>query len=571
MNKLIKRTFENRGISDPDIYMNKINNPQHNNLKDIDLLCSHLYDIYDSGKHIVIIPDFDTDGIMSGVIGFSGLSVLNFSVSLFIPNPSDGYGFTADTIKRLISEYPDVDAILTCDVGISCFDGIDYAVKQGIEVLITDHHVQPAVSSNANNFSPSVVIDPMRYDESYEHPQICGAYVLWQCLQRYADLYCTTFDREQIRRLRVFAGIGTVSDSMPLLYENRQLVRDAVNICRLFFTGGSDFVINAVQGNQIYCKAFYGLVAALNLFADMGVISSSDDITESFFGYYLVPMFNSAKRLNGDMSRVFGVFFGSNVLDDVQYLYELNNERKRLVKKELQALLDSNQPYAPYIYISDACAGILGLLATNLMKDSGMPTVVVSKEGKSYKGSGRSPVWYSFLTTVSNEGFYVAGHEHAFGIGLTDIYELESLYAFISKSISDILLSEPDTVSTGYDCDFIIATDGTGDTDIDLFSFAEYLGELDWYRPFGVSFPEPFVKLRFRASEGVWTLLGSMKQHLKISLSYGFEVLCFNQVSYIDMADSDDMITLTGHLGLNEFRGKCTVNFIGTFAKETCI
>ena len=569
MNALIKKTFENRGILNPDSYMSDINNFHHDDLKDVDLLCSRLYDAYNAHKHIVILPDFDTDGIMSGVIGFAGLSCLGFCVSLFRPKPSDGYGFSEKTIDELLREYPDTSVILTCDVGISCLDGIDYAVQHGIEVLVTDHHVQSALS--ANNIAASVVVNPMRCDEIYSHPQICGAYVLYQCLYHYACTYSTSFVCEQIRRLRVFAGIGTISDSMPVLYENRQLVRDTLNICRLFFTGGFDFVSVVASPDTVYYKAFYGLVSALSLFKTTGVLTSAKDIDESFLGYYFVPMFNSAKRLDGDMSKVFGVFFGNNPMDDVKYLYDLNNERKRLVKQELQTLLDSDQPFAPYVYISEARPGILGLLATNLMKDSGLPTVVVSKTGNSYSGSGRSPLWYSFLTTVSNEGFYVAGHEHAFGIGITDYAELKNLYAFLDKSVSDIIASSPEIVSHKSDYDFVIATDGSGDTNIDLFLFAEYLGELEWYKPFGVGYSEPLVKLKFRASDGVWTTMGSFEQHLKITLSYGFEVLCFNQGSFINLADSDDMITVIGCLGENEFHGSFTINFIGHFSKENQI
>lgn len=568
VNKLIAKTFENRGIECPEAYMSEINNPEHDSLKDIDVLCTHLHNIYESHKHIVILPDFDTDGIMSGVIGFAGLSELGFRVSLFVPDPADGYGFTPDTIKRLLDEYPDVDAILTCDVGVSCLEGIDYAVTQGVEVLVTDHHIQSTLS--ADTISANVVVNPMRVDESYEHPQICGAYVLYQCLQRYADCYHTALECEQINRLRVFAGVGTISDSMPILYENRQLVRDAVNICRLFFTGGSDFAVNAVYGCQTYCRAFYGLTKILDMFSDTGVVLSSDDITESFFGYYLAPMLNSVKRLCGDMSKAFGVFFGSDVDNDICYLYDLNRQRKNLVKDKFNEIYDGDQPFAPYIYISDAPSGILGLLAMKIMNKTGLPTVVVSEVGTSYKGSGRSPLWYPFLTTVTNaQNVYVAGHEHAFGVDITDISELEQLYDFLSNDVSNIIEDNPDIITTEPVYDFVIATDGSGDINIDLFLFGEYLGELEWYQPFGVCFSEPVIKLRFRASEGVWSVMGSTKQHLKILLPHGFEVLCFNQASFINMADAGGMVEVIGHLSANEFNGHYTINFIGEFKKES--
>lgn len=564
-NSLIKKTFENRGISDPEKYMTDINAANHDSFKDIDILCTHLRDIYINHKHVVVLPDFDMDGIMSGVIGFAGLSALGFSVSLFIPNPSDGYEFTADTIKRLISEYPDVNVILTCDVGISCIDGINYAVSQGIDVIVTDHHVQTL--DMFNNTKASVVIDPMRYDETYEHAQICGAYVLQQCLQEYADRYCSIVECEQIRRLRVFAGIGTVSDSMPLRYENRTLVRDAVSICRLFFTGGMNFIYDAIQGDPVYCKAFCGLVTTLQLFKNMKVISSVDDITESFFGYYLAPMFNSVKRLSGDMTKAFGVFFGFMPYYDANYLYELNLERKRLVADEFEKILESNQPYAPYIYISDANAGILGLLATKLMNINHVPTVVVNKHNSGYNGTGRSPEWYAFLSNVTPNGFDIAGHEYAFGISISDDVKLQELYILLDSVTQDVISNSPDVISSNSDVDFVIALDGSGDVGIDLFLFAEYLQELEWYRPFGADFPEPRIMIRFNAHDGNWVTMGNAKQHLKIQLPYGFEVLCFNQAEYINKAYTDDELYVIGHLASNEFMGKFSVNFVGAFTE----
>lgn len=566
LNRLIKKTFENRGILCPEDYMSDINKSDYDDLKDIDLLCQYLYEAYSENKHIVILPDFDMDGIMSGVIGFAGLSTLNFHVSLFIPNPADGYEFTEDTIKRLLSEYPDADIILTCDVGTSCINGINYAVSQGVDVIVTDHHTQ--TYENAKFTKAKLVVNPMRCDESYTHPQICGAYVLYQCLKKYVDTYCSVFECEQINRLRVFAGIGTVSDSMPILYENRQLVKDAINICRLFFTGGADFVVQSIKGSLAYCRAFYGLLMTVNMFFDMGVISSPDDISESFFGYYLAPMFNAVKRLNGDMSRVFSVFFGSNPKEDINYLYDLNERRKLIVKSELKNILDSNQPFAPFIYISNATPGVLGLLATKLMSENNMPTVVVSNQGDSYKGSGRSPAWYSFLSRATSQGFFAAGHECSFGIKINDIDEMRDLYDYLRQDVSDVLDNLPKDVALGHKCDFVIALDDTGDTGIDLLLFAEYLQELERYRPFGVGFSEPVIELRFRMNECQYTLIGSMKQHLKIILPYGFEVLCFNQAVYLDDIQPDDMVVLRGHLSINDYRGKYTINFIGNFEKK---
>ena len=98
MNRLVKKTLENRGYTEE--FLNDINCADHDVLKDSDILCQRLRSIFEAKKHLVIIPDFDMDGIMSGVVGFAGLAELGFNVSLFIPNP---LGYSSFKITRLPS------------------------------------------------------------------------------------------------------------------------------------------------------------------------------------------------------------------------------------------------------------------------------------------------------------------------------------------------------------------------------------------------------------------------------------------------------------------------------------
>ena len=554
-NWLIEKMFERRGYTTE--YVKEIEQFDHKMLKDADVLCQKLYDIYLQKKHVVFIPDFDVDGIACGIVGYAGLAELGFHVSLYIPDPSQGYGFNAKTIMQLVAQYPTVEVILTGDVGISCYEGIDMAKQCGIEVLITDHHKQEQLSS------ADCVVNPMRLDETYEHPQICGAYVLYQCLQLYADTYCNRFVQEQIRRLRVFAGIGTISDTMPLLYENRQLVRDSITISRLIYASGDDFIVNHIIGNDVYRRAFRGLYLTFCMFADMGKITSNDDINEDFFGYYLAPMFNSVKRMGADMTRSFGVFFGPNPEEDVNYLYQLNNERKLLVSHYFEELQSTDQPYAPYIYLSDAPSGILGLLAQKLIVTSGVPTIVVRQDDNHFHGSGRSPMWYPFLDRTVFI-CHAAGHNPAFGVGFTDKKELKAFHAFLAKDVQDVL-SVTELPETTFQPDFVIAHDGTGDTVIDILLFAEYLQELSRYHPFGQGFAAPCILLKFKPEDGEWSVMGGTKQHLKIRLAHGFEVLLWNQSNQINRKDMNRECFVVGQLGMSEYLGNHTINFIGDF------
>lgn len=565
MNKLIETFLSRRGYN--KTYLSDLEYSEHPDLMDIDALCNRLHIAHQLTEHVVILPDFDMDGIASGTLGYAGLSELGFRVSLFRPDPSDGYGFTADTIDRLVKEFPDVRIILTCDVGITCYEGVERAQEYGITVLVTDHHMQ-----EENVVHPaSIVVDPCRVDETYPTKGICGAHVLWQVLDKYARTYTDDKMISQIERLRVFAGIGTISDLMPLVHENRELVRDSCRICRLVWCHGNTFFVDNMRGCMQYVRAFKGLFYALDAFAKNDKIKSDADIDEEFFGYYFAPMFNSAKRMNGDMDTVFGVFFGNDPEEDIEKLYKMNEERKEAVSVYYDELETTAQPYAPYIYLSDAPAGLLGLLASSVERETGLPALVLHQDGNKYTGSGRSPEWYPAIDRIRGEGFYIAGHQGAFGVGVTDTRELKSLAAYMGKDVPEVRTAyKVDMLAKGIDVDapaqadirLCVGDEDGFDSGIDIPLFAEYAELLPTYGPFGKGFEAPTVSFDFAPKDGEWKTLGKMGQHVKIILPYGFEVLIWNAADKMSQYRSMKSLHCIGDLGINEFMGRRTVQFI---------
>jgi single-stranded-DNA-specific exonuclease len=259
----------------------------------------------------------------------------------------------------------------------------------------------------------------------------------------------------------------------------------------------------------------------------------------------------------------------------MDYLYQLNNERKTEVLAALKTLLSISQPYAPYIYYSDARSGILGLIAQKLETESGLPTLVVTKgtgARSMYHGSGRSPEWYPCLTKLSDK-IFVGGHEGSFGCGINSNEELISLYQFLMADVPAVM----ETVEfVEAKPDFVISTDWTKDIGIDIPTFENYLQEIEFYRPFGKGFPAPVAKLVFHNRDVVtpkdkksgWEVMGKAKQHLKIHLANGFEVICWNQAYLISQKDSFDEHAVIGNLKFSEFRGVRSVVFDGTLMEQ---
>ncbi|MBD5584316.1 MAG: hypothetical protein HDQ88_04485 [Clostridia bacterium] len=552
-NELLAKVFQKRGY-DPNFLLD-IDCAEHGEMTNARKLCELLHGVHESGEEIVFLPDFDMDGIMSGVIGLAGLRELGFNSDLFVPDPKDGYGFTPATIDRLIAIYPDVRHIITGDVGITCNEGIAHAVEKGITVYVTDHHMPGTELPDA-----AVIVDPMCPDSTYIHPKICGAYVVYQCMCLYAHMYGDRMVQERIHRLRVFAGIGTVSDRMPLLYENRQVVRDSVGISKFLYCDGDPAAANSVTGSPAYMNAFKGLHYTYAAFAEAGKLQDSENIDEDFYGFYLAPTFNSIKRLDGDMHEAFNVFFGVHPEESIRYLIQLNDERKNIVEEYFQEIMDSTQPYAPLAYIIDAPSGVVGLLAQKIMSITRMPTLVLHEVDGELRGSGRCPEWFDFIETARPVGGYFAGHKSAFGCHFADEEELKAVLDTCNQALTETLseidiTEEPDV--------YIDNVTHTGDAELDVAQLMDFVQAVRRYRPFGMGFAEPVIKIRLRVRECDFKVIGSEQKHVKVFLPHGVEALCWNQSSKLSDIEHSETFTLTGTFEINDFAGRNTLALKG--------
>lgn len=583
LNLLLERVFENRNI-DSDFW-NQINTQPYGCPKDTDKLCAILKYYHDTQNLLVLLTDFDNDGIMCGVEGFAGFAELGFNVALFIPDVTEGYGFDGRTIDRIVAKYPNVKGILTADVGITCYEGIQRARALGLDMLVTDHHETGAA------IAANVFVDPTRPDEDSGYAHICGAAVLYHVLLYYAQTYGNPYQVSQIRRLSIFAGCGTISDSMPVYYENRQLIRDAITIFKLVYSDEDQSMVNSIPGCDIYRRAFLGLFVLMKAFKENGNALFSETpiaIHEDFIGFYMAPVFNSIKRMEADVAIVYRVFFGPEPLKDMQVLLELNEERKILVEEKTADLLDEvyPQPWKPYIYITDARPGICGLLAQKMLDVTGEPVMVVTSDVSHYRGSGRCPSWYPFLDIAISEDWYAAGHNPAFGIGFDDEAGADALYAFLKKTIPQL---KPDVDAIKWKPDFLISMFDDGDAGFDVDLLHEYLEELERCRPFGPGFPEPEAKVKINTKMVEFSVMGKNKNHLKIHLPCGISAVCFGQASVITehgvlvkpdkedeshiypywiATDLPDCMELSGRFAYNTYNGVTTIQFLGQVMTE---
>ncbi|WP_424863008.1 DHH family phosphoesterase [Streptomyces sp. MMS24-I29] len=500
-----------------DEYLQAIDSAEHDELLDLAEMVEVLEDARAAGKKITIAPDFDMDGISSGILGYAGLSELGFDVELHLPDYRRGHELTPEDVTEIAQRFPDTRVLLTCDGGVNSRSGIAAARARGWTTLVTDHHQELEPGSTAD-----VTVDPCRIDETYAHPGICGAYVLYQVIEAYVRVHRPD-KLWEVRLLRLFAGLGTVSDVMPVLYENRQLVRDSLSVARLLYSPaprtipvpwGFDpdpdaidiqkstlmQVLSVDRHHPVFVRAFEGFATLLKAFGQAGKVRDIDSIDEGFYGFYVAPAMNSPRRTGDPLAPCFEVFTAPGqdaMLEAAHEIIAYNEKRKQLIEIHLAELDDGDQLLAPWVYFSDAYPGMYGLLANRVMERHGHPVVVVNRPSGPdgyVSGSGRAPAWFDIIDALEpHDGLRAIGHQQACGVRAE---RAELLDMLVDALQTGRLLHDTTAAGDEFRADLVLGPDADCDAGLDdLQPLAEFVRRVEALRPFGHGFTEPVVQI----------------------------------------------------------------------------
>lgn len=581
---------QHRGWTDD--YLSAIESTDHDELLGMPEIVEALHGARTRGEKVTIAPDFDMDGISSGVLGYAGLSELGFDIELHLPDYRRGHDLAPEDVAEIAAKWPSTKVLLTCDGGVNSHSGIAAARALGWTTLVTDHHEELEPGSTAD-----VTVDPCRIDETYANPGICGAHVLYQVLEAYArihapdKLWC-------IRLLRLFAGLGTVSDVMPVLYENRQLVRDSLSIARLLWVtpprpngpyGDPEphlidveqstlmQLLNIEPHHPAFLDALRGFALVLKAFTQIGKIRGVDDLDEGFYGFYLAPAMNSPRRTGAALEPCFLAFTGPDaetMLEAAHQVIENNEMRKRMTIEHLTELTEGDQPLAPWVYFSDAYPGMFGLLASQMMERNGHVVAVLNRPsapGCFVSGSGRAPSGFEIISTLAGrEGMRAIGHQQACGVKVDRTELLGDLVAAFAEATAAAQLAIDADAVVG---DLVLGPDSDCDADLeDLQPLFELVRRVESLKPFGHGFAVPYVQVALEPLGLRVDRIGSDGQHLRLVTRSGLSCLWWNAAEkhyeelsrYVRSASRTDRGTLrfAARLQLNTFRGDTRVQAV---------
>ncbi len=481
-------------------------------LKDMDRAAERINEAIDNGEKITVYGDYDADGVTATVILYSYLEAMGAEVNYYIPSrEGEGYGLNCDAIKSLADE--GTELIVTVDNGVAAVDEIEFAKSLGLEVVVTDHHMPQSVLPD------TIVVDPHREDCESKFKDICGAFVAFKLV---AALDGGDYDGafEQYAEL---VAIATLADVVPLVSENRTMVRLALSKMRDTDNLGLRALMSAAFSED-----------------------SSIDSTSVTFG--IVPRINAAGRM-GDAKRAAELLLSDDEDSAEALAQEICNENNKRKSIETEILDEIREMFnaRPELLggrVVVVCGegwhhGVLGIVASKLVEMTGKPALVLSNDGQSATGSGRSVDGFPLFDAMSScSSLFDRFGGHSFAVGVTlDIDKVSVLREKVNEYAQKHFAYMPQNV---IEADAVISP-----AEISLHA----VKELSNFEPFGKDNPVPAFAL-LNLSVQKLASIGNGK-HTRLSLFDGknsFTALYFgvsaDELGFYDGKQIDAVVKL---------------------------
>lgn len=526
-------------------------------------------------KEITIMPDYDTDGVTSGIYAYYGLQLLHIgtNVNIYFPDANDGFGVSPESVRKAMDVFPSTQVLLTTDNGISAIEGVKEANRQGLNVLITDHHEglkeEPAALG---------IVNPNRVGDNYPFKGLSGAHVIHKVLWKYMETV-EPDKKDGLEALTPLVGLSTVADIMPIQKENHTLLKQVLQLMNQ--EDFNEYLTQIVKKYPVLTGYGYGLLALLSALAKNKKAYKPYD--ESTFGWVISPMFNAPRRLYNKPDEAFKLFLKDDWGDayrQAEHLMDINESRKDHVQEAVDTL-EGNEIYQQFTkdpnaqsFQTAASHGIVGIISGRISNTYKVPTIVFSEpDGDGFiQGSGRSPEGVNLLEIVHKVHKYVpnifktyGGHAGACGVTIeaSGWKVFEEYFSHFGKEaqsnqtlgdVQAVPVSFPDPYIKPYGKEAFTIEDTT-----DSKRILSTLDTLDDYAPFGQGFPSLGGVITLDLETVDLRAMGAKKNHLKIKMPFTpFEVIVWSDAQRILNA-KESMLTIIFRFDKNEWNGRISL------------
>ena len=379
---LVERVLAARGLGDAaDGFLNPSLSMLHEPtlIPDLDRAAHRIIEGIRRGERIVIYGDYDVDGVTASAILIHTIRAIdpNASVDSYIPHRIDeGYGINCEAIESLHRD--GAGLVVSVDCGITGIEPARTARSLGLDLIITDHHNPPAsIEALPDAFA---VVHPRRPDSGYPFGELCGAGVAYKLAWRLCVLHSGSERvHPELRSVLVemlgFAALGSIADVVPLIDENRVIVKHGLR-----------------QIPHARNEGLRALIRASGL--------DSDKIDTEDVGFRLAPRLNAIGRLGHarDALLLMVDARGHEAIELAERLSRVNDERKSVgeaiyaqaLEMALAAGMCGDDRRAIVLAHEEWHPGVVGIVCSRLVERFARPVILMQRDGEICKGSGRS-------------------------------------------------------------------------------------------------------------------------------------------------------------------------------------
>ena len=492
--------------------------PQPSTFKDMDKATARIVSAIKNREKITIIGDYDVDGVTSTTLMKLFFEEIEYPVEWIIPNRfRDGYGLSANIIPHILG----TDLAITVDNGISAVYAAKLCKEEGIELIITDHHLLAPEIPEAY-----AIIDQKQEECTFPYEEVCGAQIAWYLIASLKNALGIKINMISYMEL---VAIAIIADMMPLQHINRAMVE---------------------AGIQALNKSKRPAIRAFLEHSGKEVINAED------IGFFLAPLLNSAGRME-DASFAVDFLASSNIYDArvrLERLKDFNTDRKATEQDITNKALLQVNPDDEVIVVEgeEWHEGVVGIVAARVARHHEKPCIVLSNNGEGMlKGSGRSfGVCDLFgITDGCREHLEkFGGHSAAIGLSL----KYESLKAFKMQLEKNFAKGEYLKIEVDPD---IVGDLAFSDISFDLTNIVKK------YEPYGQGNSTPkFISTNVEILQA--DTMGKEGEHLRFSFAQEGIVMQGVKFKTRETFEIGSKVTVIYTVNENHFRGKVTLQLM---------
>ena len=524
LNKVIGKIIVNRHVvndEDVRIFITPTRDDFHNPFlfKGMDIAVDRIIKAINNKEKILIYGDYDVDGITSTTVLKKYLMDRGISVDTYIPNRlHEGYGLNKkaiDTIKER-----NIDLIITVDCGISAIEEVDYAVRLGMDIIVTDHHEVGEKLPNA-----LAVIDAKRKDNTYPFRALAGVGVVFKLIQA-LSIKLEIKPEEYLKYLDLVC-VGTISDIVPLEGENRTIAKLGLMLIKVTRNLGLRELIKSSGYKEIDSDTIsFGVAPRINACGRMGH-------EEEALKLFLAEDLESATKITKELNEY----------------NTLRQSTEKAIYEEAVQQIEKNHLDANNSIVLGGKGwhhGVIGIVSSKVTDKYYKPSILLSFEDNIAKGSGRSVPGFDLYEGLAKcEDLLEKYGGHSMAVGLT--LKKENLENF--KERFEQIAKEKNIKEL---VPIIYIDDELKLKDINM----DLVKSISILEPFGEANKVPLFLIRNLKIDSIRAL--SEGRHLKLTLrdeNFVINAIGFELGYLAEEYRIGDRIDVVGTLEINSFNG----------------